>query len=207
DGPAAAEVGAASPPSSGRRQIVYLGVLGPQDNVATAVLAAEALARRRGRSGWRLTIAGDGEMRPALEKLVAERGLADIVEFTGWLDGPAVDALLHSATLAIQPDAPTRMNQLSTMAKTVEYLARGVPVVAADLLETRRTAAGAACYVREATPHAFAAALHDLLDDPARRERMRATGLARFAAQLSWETQAGGYLRVWRRLLGSPEPA
>ena len=207
NGPAAAEVKAAGPAPSDRRRIVYLGVLGPQDNVATAVLAAEALARRRGRTGWHLTIAGDGEMRPALEKLVAERGLADVVEFTGWLDGPAVDALLRSATLAIQPDAPTRMNHLSTMAKTVEYLARGVPVVAADLLETRRTAAEAARYVPEATPEAFATALHDLLDDPARRERMRATGLARFAAQLSWETQAGGYLRVWQRLLGPAEPA
>ncbi|MFS8498651.1 MAG: glycosyltransferase family 4 protein [Micromonosporaceae bacterium] len=207
NGPAAAEIGAGDPAPSDRSRIVYLGVLGPQDNVATAVLAAEALARRRGRTGWHLTIAGDGEMRPALEKLVAERGLADVVEFTGWLDGPAVDALLRSATLAIQPDAPTRMNHLSTMAKTVEYLARGVPVVAADLLETRRTAAEAACYVPEATPEAFAAALDDLLDDPDRRERMRTAGLTRFAAQLSWETQAGGYLRVWRRLLGPPERA
>src|SRR5690606_2233021 len=53
NGPSAAEIApevTAGPPSSGRRQIVYLGVLGPQDNVATAVLAAEALARRRGRS-------------------------------------------------------------------------------------------------------------------------------------------------------------
>lgn len=144
NGPAGDEVGSdgggpAAQPHPPYR-IVYLGVIGRQDNVEAAVLAAEHLARRRGRTGWRLTIAGDGEMMPALTKLVADRGLGDLVEFTGWLDGAAVDDLLRTATVAIQPDAPTRMNHLSTMAKTVEYVARGVPVVAADLVETRRTA-------------------------------------------------------------------
>lgn len=186
---------------SGPARLVYLGVLGPQDNVEAAVLAAEELTRLRGRTGWRLTVAGDGESMPALTKLVADRGLADVVEFTGWLDSPAVDELLHSATIAIQPDAPTRMNQLSTMAKTVEYLGRGVPVVAADLIETRRTAGDAAVYVPTGTPAEFAAAINGLLDDPRRRRQMRAAGLARFADTLAWEHQARAYVAVWNRLL------
>lgn len=187
--------------SPGPARLVYLGVLGPQDNVEAAILAAEELTRLRGRTGWRLTIAGDGESLPALTKLVSERGLADVVEFTGWLDGAAVDELLRSATVAIQPDAPTRMNQLSTMAKTVEYLGRGVPVVAVDLIETRRTAGEAALYVPNGTPAEFAAALHELLDDPRRRARMREIGLARFRDTLAWEHQARAYIAVWDRLL------
>jgi glycosyltransferase involved in cell wall biosynthesis len=197
---------AAGRPAPARREhrIVYLGVLGPQDNVELAVLASEHLARRRGRTGWRLTIAGDGESMPALAKLVADRGLSDLVELTGWLEGPQVDALLRSATVAVQPDAFTRMNDLSTMAKTVEYLARGVPVVAADLRETRRTAGPAAVYLPHATPEAFAGALDDLLDDPAARARMRREALDRFAGKLSWDRQAEAYLSVWRRLAGTP---
>jgi glycosyltransferase involved in cell wall biosynthesis len=202
NGPAADEISA---PDPGQRQrpyrIVYLGVLGPQDNVEAAVLAAEQLAGRRGRTGWRMSIAGDGEMMPALTKLVADRGLADIVEFTGWLDAPAVDALLRTATVAIQPDAPTRMNHLSTMAKTVEYLGRGVPVVAADLIETRRSAEDAAVYVPNGTPEEFAIAIDELLDDATRRAKMRERGLARFAERLSWERQADAYLSVWHRLI------
>ena len=209
NGPAAEEIaagadGGAGPPPGPPHRIVYLGVLGPQDNVETAVLAAEQLARRRGRTGWRLTIAGDGETMPALTKLVADRGLADLVEFTGWLEGPAVDQLLRTATIAIQPDAPTRMNHLSTMAKTVEYLGRGVPVVAAELVETRRTAGSAAAYVPHGTPEEFAALIDELLDDPVRRDRMRVVGLLRFAEQLAWEQQAGGYRAVWQALLGAP---
>jgi glycosyltransferase involved in cell wall biosynthesis len=188
-------------------RIVYLGVLGLQDNVEGVVLAAEELVRRRGRTGWRVTIAGDGERMPALSKMVVERGLSDVVEFTGWLSGPEVDALLRSATVAIQPDLPTRMNDLSTMAKTVEYLARGVPVVAADLTETRRSAGEAARYVRHATPAELAGAIHELLDDAAARARMRAIALSRFDDELAWEHQATRYVAVWRRLLRREAPA
>ncbi len=103
--------------------------------------------------------------------------------------------------MAIQPDLPTQMNDLSTMAKTVEYLGRGVPVVAADLLETRRSAGDAAVYVPTGTPAEFAAAIHLLLDDPTKRARMREVALSRFDEQLSWEQQATRYLSTWNRLL------
>jgi glycosyltransferase involved in cell wall biosynthesis len=191
-----------APEDGGVHNLVYLGVLGPQDNVEGAILAAEELIALRGRTDWRLTIAGDGESLPALTKLVADRGLGDVVEFAGWLGPTEVDELLRTATVAIQPDEPTRMNDLSTMAKTVEYLGRGIPVVAADLTETRRTAGDAAVYVPTGTPAEFAAAIHRLLDDPTKRASMREVALTRFAEHLSWETQAARYLSTWNRLLG-----
>jgi glycosyltransferase involved in cell wall biosynthesis len=203
NGPARDEIVDTEPadvPAGAPHRLVYLGVLGPQDNVEGAVLAAEQLTRLRGRTDWRLTIAGDGESMPALRRLVAERELNDVVEFAGWLGAPAVDELLRTATVAIQPDLPTRMNDLSTMAKTVEYLARGVPVVAADLTETRRTAEDAAVYVPTGTPAELAEAVDRLLDDDMLREKMRAAALARFADVLSWEHQASAYVRVWNRL-------
>ncbi|MFC8619387.1 glycosyltransferase family 4 protein [Micromonospora purpureochromogenes] len=187
-------------------KVVYLGVFGPQDNVEGAVLAAEQLTRRRGRTGWRMVLAGDGESMPALTTLVADRGLTDVVEFTGWLDGQAVDGLLRTATVAIQPDLPTRMNQLSTMAKTVEYLGRGVPVVAVDLLETYRSVGEAGAYVPTGAPEEFAEAIDELLDDPARRAQMGAVGVARFRESLAWEHQADAYVAVWRRLLAKRLP-
>jgi glycosyltransferase involved in cell wall biosynthesis len=204
NGPAVAEIGPGedrSTPTDLPHTIVYLGVLGPQDNVEGAVLAAEELTRRRGRTDWRMVIAGDGESMPALTKLVADRGLGDVVEFVGWLDAAAVDDLLRGATVGIQPDLPTRMNHLSTMAKTVEYLGRGLPVVAADLIETRRSAGEAAVYVPTGAPAEFADALDALLDDPRRRARMGAAGLSRFADVLSWEHQSRGYIDLWNRLL------
>ena len=206
NGPAASEISPTEPvattePSEGRHRIVYLGVIGPQDHVEGVVEAADALRRRRPGRDWRVVIAGDGEQMPVLTKMVADRGLGDVVEFAGWLDGPAVDDLLRSATVAIQPDLPTRMNDLSTMAKTVEYLGRGVPVVAADLTETRRTAADAAVYVATGSGEEFAEAIDDLLDDPERRAQMRKEGLARFAERLSWNIQERSYVGIWKTLL------
>ena len=210
NGPAHAEI-AGKPTGDGARaegphRVVYLGVFGPQDNVEGAVLAAEELIRLRGRDDWRMVLAGDGETASALRKLTADRGLTDVVEFTGWLDGGAVDALLRDATVAIQPDLPTRMNQLSTMAKTVEYLGRGVPVVAADLIETRATVGDAGLYVPDGTPAEFAAAINTLLDDPELRERMHQAGRERFRDFLAWEHQAEKYVAVWRRLLARHLP-
>jgi glycosyltransferase involved in cell wall biosynthesis len=208
NGPATSEIASVDSPfgpgsedASRAHTVVYLGVLGRQDNVEGAVLAADELVRIRGRADWRLVIAGDGETMPALTKLVAERGLGDVVQFAGWLELSEVDDLLRSATVAIQPDLPTRMNQLSTMAKTIEYLARGVPVVAADLLETRRSAADAGSYVPTGAPTEYARAIDALLNDTEARARMRAVALARFTGQLSWERQADAYLRQWDRLL------
>ena len=202
NGPAASEIGSSRPaPPTGEHRIVYVGVLGPQDNVEGAVLAAEELVRRRRSLDWRMVIAGDGESMPALTKLVADRGLGGVIEFTGWLHGPEVDELLRTATVAIQPDLPTKMNDLSTMAKTVEYVARGLPVIAADLTETRRTAGDAAVYVPNGTPEEFAAAIDDLLDDAPRRARMAEVGRTRFAERLSWEHQTRAYIAVWDRLL------
>jgi len=208
NGPAHAEIAAkaAAAPGDGPHRVVYLGVFGPQDNVEGAVLAAEELVRLRGRTGWRMVLAGDGETASALRKLTAERGLTDVVEFTGWLNGPEVDALLRSATVAIQPDLPTRMNQLSTMAKTVEYLGRGVPVVAADLIETRATVGEAGVYVPHGEPLEFAEAIDELLDDPELRARMHEIGRERFRDFLSWEHQAEKYVAVWRRLLARHLP-
>jgi glycosyltransferase involved in cell wall biosynthesis len=202
NGPAASEIAAIEPVVGDEHRIVYLGVIGPQDNVEGVVLAAEALLHRRPRRDWRVVIAGDGEQMPVLTKMVADRGLGDVVEFAGWLNGTEIDDFLRSATVAIQPDLPTRMNHLSTMAKTVEYLGRGLPVVAVDLIETRRTAADATVYVPSGLPGEFAEAIDDLLDDPRRRAQLRKDGLARFAERLSWDHQARLYVPVWKTLLG-----
>lgn len=201
NGPSKRELVAPDAAPDDLQRIVYLGVLGPQDNVRGAVLAADELTRLRGRDGWRLIVAGDGEELSALKALAAERRLGDVVEFTGWLGPQGVDELLRKATCAIQPDLATRMNQLSTMAKTVEYLGRGVPVVAVDLLETRRTAGDAAVYVPTGDPAEFAKALDELLRDERQREQMRRTGLERFDTFLAWDHQAVPYVAMWKRLL------
>ncbi|MDG4823351.1 glycosyltransferase family 4 protein [Asanoa sp. WMMD1127] len=203
NGPTIAEVAyRPDAPRSGPHTIVYLGVINPQDHVDAAVLAAEQLIGLRGDTDWRLVVAGDGECLPGLRELATARNLDRVVEFRGWLEADEVDALLNSATVAVQPDPPTKMAELSTMAKTVEYVARGLPVVAVDLLETRRTAEGAALYVPTGSPDELAKALDLLLSDAAARASMSEVARRRFVEQLAWDHQAKSYIRLWDRLLG-----
>ena len=203
NGPAIAEVAYnEAAQQTGRHTVVYLGVINPQDHVDAAVLAAERLIGLRGSSDWKLVVAGDGECLPELRELATARHLDDVVEFRGWLEADEVDALLNTATIAIQPDPPTRMAELSTMAKTVEYVARGVPVVAVDLLETRRTAEGAALYVPTGAPDELAKAIDMLLSDSAARAEMSKVARRRFVDVLAWDHQAKSYIRLWDRLLG-----
>ena len=103
--------------------------------------------------------------------------------------------------MAIQPDLPTRMNNLSTMAKIGRVPrprhshGRGRP--ARD--PTHR--GEAAAYVPHGTPDELADALNALIDDAEARARMRTVGLRRFAEVLSWDHQAQDYVALWRRLL------
>ncbi|GIG60861.1 glycosyltransferase WbuB [Longispora fulva] len=199
NGPAAGEITVRPVHKSDKHTIVYLGVLGAQDGVDAAVLAAAEL--RHVRSDWRMVIAGDGECLADLKALSTAQGLDDVVEFTGWLGPEEVDELLSRATVALQPDPPTPHAERSTMAKTVEYLGRGVPVVAVDLIETRRSAAEAAVYVPTGAPKELAAALDELLSDPERRATMSGLGRSRFVEELAWEHQASRYIALWDRLL------
>jgi glycosyltransferase involved in cell wall biosynthesis len=211
NGPAASEIKAA-PAGHGygygaKSRVVYLGVINPQDHVEAAVLAAEQLIALRGRQDWEMIIAGDGDCLADLRNLATARGISDVVHFTGWLDATEVDDLLATATVGIQPDPPTAMANLSTMAKTVEYVARGVPVVAVDLLESRRTAEGAAVYVPTGTPEELAKAVDGLLDSPEALAAMRQEALERFRTTLSWDHQAAAYIQMWRTLVPVAGPA
>jgi glycosyltransferase involved in cell wall biosynthesis len=205
NGPSAAEVKpvAAGDADIDDHTIVYLGVLGAQDGVDNAILAAERLVDLRGRLGWRLVVAGDGECLESLKALTVERKLEDVVEFTGWLGVEEIDRLLRTASVGLQPDPRSAHAEVSTMAKTVEYLARGLPVVGVDMRETRRSAGDAGVYVEHGTPDEFAEALHRLLDDPVARASMRNVALARFRNTLAWEHQAAAYVRLWDELLST----
>ncbi|MGA3539750.1 glycosyltransferase family 4 protein [Micromonosporaceae bacterium DT194] len=211
NGPTLAEVrhdGIPAPRAAGEKErftVVYLGVINPQDHVEAVVLTAERLVHLRGRDDWRVVVAGDGDSLPRLRELADEHDLTDLVTFTGWLEADEVGALLRTATIAVQPDPPTRMAQLSTMAKTVEYVARGLPVVAVDMLETRRTAGGAAHYVPTGDPDELAKAIDQLLADSETRTDMQRVARARFETELAWDHQVKAYLALWRRLLpGAP---
>jgi glycosyltransferase involved in cell wall biosynthesis len=79
---------------------------------------------------------------------------------------------LSAADVGLCPDLKTPLNDVSTMNKTMEYMAYALPSVSFDLVETRVSGRDSVLYVRSGDEVAFADAVERLLDDPELRVEM-----------------------------------
>ena len=158
---------------------VYLGVMGKQDGVDRVVQAAHHIVHTFGRQDIMFAMIGKGECWDELQKLSLDLNVADHVQFLGHISDDLLLDYLSTADLALAPDPPDRMNQLSTMTKIMEYMACQRPIVSFDLVETRRSAEDAALYVPIEDTKMFAQAVLELIDDAPRRARMGEIGLQR----------------------------
>jgi glycosyltransferase involved in cell wall biosynthesis len=180
----------------------YIGVMGPQDGVDIVIRAAEVVVNELGRRDIAFTLIGSGDCYAELVALRDELGLAGHVEFTGRAPDELVGAILSTADIGLSPDPKNPLNDVSTMNKTMEYMAYELPVVAFDLRETRVSAAEAAVYVRPNDVREYAEAIVALMDDEPTRNRLGKLGRLRVEDQLAWSHQERAYLRVYRALLG-----
>ena len=175
--------GPAEPELRRRRRYLaaYIGVMGPQDGVDIAVRAADVIVHELGRHDIAFTLIGKGDCFDELVALRDELGLAGHVEFTGRAPDELVARIMSAADVGLSPDPKNPLNDVSTMNKTMEYMAFELPVIAFDLRETRVSAGDAAVYVEPNDVHDFATAIVDLMDDEIkpRRDRGEKAGCSR----------------------------
>lgn len=187
----------------GRRYLAaYIGVMGPQDGVDIIVRAAAIVVHELGRADIAFTLIGSGDCYDDLVALRDDLGLAGHVEFTGRAPDSQVAQILSTADIGLSPDPKNPLNDLSTMNKTMEYMAFELPVVAFDLHETRVSAGDAAVYARPNDVGEYARAIVELLDDEQRRVRLGKTGRTRVEQELAWSHQQRAYLDVYRSVVG-----
>jgi glycosyltransferase involved in cell wall biosynthesis len=188
----------------GRRFLAaYIGVMGPQDGVDIVVRAADVVVHQLGRDDIAFTLIGSGDCYHDLVALRDELRLAGHVEFTGRAPDELVTRILSTTDVGLSPDPKNPLNDVSTMNKTMEYMAFELPVVAFDLRETRVSAGDAGVYVTPNDVHDYAAAIVALMDDEPRRSLLGKLGRARVEQELAWGHQRRAYLDVYRRLLGA----
>ena len=185
----------------GRKYLAtYIGVMGPQDGVDIAVRAADVIVREFGRDDIAFTLIGSGDSYDELVALRDELNLQGHVEFTGRAPDELVTKIMSTADAGLSPDPKNPLNDVSTMNKTMEYMAFELPVVAFDLRETRVSAQDAAVYATPNDVHEYAKALVALLDDEAARAQLGKLGRARVEDELAWSHQERAYLAVYQRL-------
>jgi glycosyltransferase involved in cell wall biosynthesis len=186
----------------GRQYLVaYIGVMGPQDGVDIVLHAADLIVHGFGRDDVTFVLMGHGDSFDDLVALRDRLGLAPYVEFTGRVPDGLVATVLSTADVGLSPDPRNPLNELSTMNKTMEYMAYELPVVAFDLAETRVSAQGAAVYVEPNEVDRYAKAVVELLLDEPLRRRMGALGRARVEDELAWDHQRPRYRDLYSRLL------
>jgi glycosyltransferase involved in cell wall biosynthesis len=168
--------------------------------VDIVVRAADIVVHQLGRDDIAFTLIGSGDCFNDLVALRDELGLAGHVEFTGRAPDELVGRIMSTADVGLSPDPRNPLNDVSTMNKTMEYMAFELPVVAFDLRETRVSADDAAAYVTPNDEHEYAKAIVALMDDEPRRLQMGKRGRVRVEQELAWSHQRRAYLGVYRHL-------
>jgi glycosyltransferase involved in cell wall biosynthesis len=144
----------------------------------------------------RLTVAGAGPEREALERLARELGVDARLRFTGRLDNAELPSLYREATILLNPSRVDNMpNSL------LEAMASGVPIVSTSvggipfLVEDGRTA----LLVPPGQPPAMAEAVLRLLREPELADRLRSAA-RREVSRYGWPRVRpvlfGAYMRA-----------
>ncbi|WP_454295821.1 glycosyltransferase family 4 protein [Salana multivorans] len=192
--------------------LAYLGIMGPQDDVHVTLEVMDELVHRRGRTDVRAVLMGFGDCLAELKAQCTKLGLDDVVTFTGRVGPHEIGTHLSRASIGLGPDRKTPLNDVSTMNKTMEYMAYAVVPVTFDLIETQRSLGGTGVIVPSGDVAAFADAIESLLDDEDRRVELSLAGRRRIEQDLDWTAQARTYVGVFDELLHrrtrpiSPEP-
>jgi glycosyltransferase involved in cell wall biosynthesis len=177
----------------------YAGVMGPQDGVDHALLALAELHALR--QDWHAVFMGDGDVAEEMQALAVELGLAECVEFTGWVEHETIGQVLSSSDVCLAPDPSNPLNDVSSMVKISEYMAMSRPIVSYDLAESRFGAGEGAVFAAAGDHAGFAQLVSDLLDQPERRAAMGAAGRERVESVLAWEHQERSLLAAYSRAL------
>jgi glycosyltransferase involved in cell wall biosynthesis len=161
------------------------------------LIEAMPLIRRR-LPGVRLRICGEGPQRPALQRLVEALGLGAAVELTGYIED--VLPVLAGADLMVHPSVEegfgiALLEGMSQECAVVASRAGGIPEVVEDGVT--------GLLVPPASPPHLAAAVVELLADPARRCRMGGAGRRRLEQHFTIGAMLDHYGDLYARVLSS----
>jgi len=177
----------------------YVGNMSDQDGLDILIEVALHL-KKAGRVDIHFTCVGGGPALTSLRKMVEEKDLAEMMDFTGRISDEQLLEILSTADVCVNPDRPCEMNDISTMIKIMEYMALAKPIVQFDLREGKFSAQDAAVYADTQNQVAdFAAKILWLLDHPAERKRMGEFGRGRVEKELAWEYSVQNLLAAYER--------
>jgi glycosyltransferase involved in cell wall biosynthesis len=134
--------------------LTYLGALVPEYSPMESLEMARALARRR--QDFRLLYVGRGPYQPTLQAQAEAWGIADKVEFTGFVAEEELPGYLAASDVLLCPLEDNLVNRNRCPNKAFWYLGAGRPIVATPVGEVHRALGDEALYYRYGDPEDFA---------------------------------------------------
>jgi glycosyltransferase involved in cell wall biosynthesis len=185
----------------GKKYLVgYVGTMSIQEGL-DILLDVALYIKNSGRTDVHFTCVGGGPALAELRQMVKDKGLEEMVNFTGRISDEQLLKILSTADVCVNPDKPCEMNDISTMIKIMEYMALGKPIVQFDLKEGRFSAKDASLYADNANQIPdFAAKILWLLENPEARQRMGEFGIQRVREELAWEYSSQNLLAAYERV-------
>src|SRR5208283_397274 len=180
--------------------IGYVGTMSAQDGL-DILLDVALYIKDSGRCDVHFTCIGGGPGLAELRKMAQDKGLEDMVNFTGRIPDEQLVDILSTADVCVNPDRPCEMNDMSTMIKIMEYMALCKPIVQFNMKEGRFSAQEASLYADSEKGAAdFASKIVWLLENPDERKRMGEFGRRRVEDELAWDYSVGNLLAAYRRV-------
>ena len=151
-------------------------------------------------SNFKLVIIGDGPERAKLEKLAADLGISDCVEFVGHVSPEKIPYYLLHATIFVRASRSEGLGN-----SFLEAMAAGLPVIGTpvggipDFLKDGET--GLFCKVE--SPTDLAQKIHQLVNNPILANRLAENGQKMVREKYSWTDISKKMENIFRILLSS----
>ena len=192
----------ASAPLAGREGLVFVGRLVEKKGVDVLLRAYAHLARQRALPG--LSIVGDGPLRPELEGMARDLGLAQSVTFAGAVPNAQLPQLLNRHAIAVVPSVVAASGDQEGLGLvTVEAMGCGCAVIASDLPAIRDVVRDGrnGLLFAPADAGALAVAIERLIDDDALRCELARQGGEGARRDFDWSGAARRYRELFATLL------
>jgi glycosyltransferase involved in cell wall biosynthesis len=176
-------------------QLLFWGRVEEEKGLPELFVALKAVAKKF--PNVKLNLVGEGNRLQEYKTRVADLGLEDHVEFTGWQNNREIQALAAKSSIGI---FPSRIESFGL--SVVEAMATGVPVIAArggavpGNIEDGLT--GTLVPVNDSD--AIAEAINKALENPHSSETMAKTAKSVVQQKFSWDRAADSMIEVYKNI-------
>ena len=154
----------------------------------------------------RLALLGDGPLRPALEQQAKHLGVAERVDFPGFVPNTKVAEAVYTSHLYFHPSRTSSDgNREGVPNAMLEAMASGVPVIATQHggIPEAVTDGESGLLVAENDPQALASAALRVMADPLLAQKLGLAGHESVAKTFARDAQARHLVTLYKDLMGS----